>query len=202
MRSSSVDSFSSCRTGCTSATATGKAAAPGPTGYVPIAGVAQMAEDQAALVDDRDFTVPEYDTKAAQPGLSDATLEQGSGAQVAVSIRGLAIGAAVLMLVLVVVIIVQQGGGGPTTETESGVGPTTETILYLGDPQIGMGNSGFLMDKLRFAAAAAVAEGMTAVVVAGDVTNDWTDDRFAAAASEAGPVTSAMRHGFAGLRLR
>ena len=134
-----------------------------------------MAEDQAALVDDRDFTVPEYDMKTAQPGFSGATLEQGSG---------LAIGGAVLVLVLVVGIIVQQGGGVPTAETESGLGPTTETILYLGDPQIGMGNSCFLMDKLRFAAAAAVAEGMTAVVVAGDVTNDWTDDRFAAAASE------------------
>ena len=137
-------------------------------------------DDVVALV------VPEYDDASndstqQQPGgggLSDAALE--GGAKVTISRRSLGIGAAAGVLVVLIVLFAAT----PTLPRPVAAVTTTEKILYLGDPQIGMGNSGWEMDKARFAAAASVADGLTAVVVAGDVTNDWQNDVFAIAASE------------------
>ena len=50
-----------------------------------------------------------------------------------------------------------------------------ESVFYFGDPQIGFGHSGWIMDEKRFASAALAASnaGAAAVVVAGDLVNVW-----------------------------
>ena len=51
----------------------------------------------------------------------------------------------------------------------------SEKVFYLGDPQIGFGQTGYRQDEARFAGAAAAAHaaGASAVVIAGDLVNVW-----------------------------
>ena len=53
-----------------------------------------------------------------------------------------------------------------------------EKVFYLGDPQIGFGQTGWQQDEARFAAAAAAAHaaGAAAVVIAGDLVNVWDNE--------------------------
>lgn len=53
--------------------------------------------------------------------------------------------------------------------------PNRETIYYFGDPQIGFGSDGWRMDQLRFATAAQRTTNATAVVIAGDLVNVWSN---------------------------
>ncbi len=94
-------------------------------------------------------------------------------------------------------------------EQNAGAGPA-ETVYYFGgahspvllrvylilrairpvrqpaaDTQIGMGDSGPEMDARRFEVAARDADGAAAVVVAGDIVNEWNNQRYIDLASEA-----------------
>lgn len=91
--------------------------------------------------------------------------------------RKLAAGAAaaLVLVVLIVAVSVASGGGdasGAGSSAQAGEA-AAEIVYYLGDPQIGMGKLGADMDQARFEAAARSADGATAVVVAGDVVNQW-----------------------------
>ena len=106
--------------------------------------------------------------------------------------------AAVLVVLLLLYALLGGGedeGDAPPDPPTSPAAPTapppatpaaqrTETVYYFGDPQIGMGKSGWEMDRDRFAAAARASDGATAVVVAGDVVNVWDNQQYIDAASE------------------
>ena len=98
--------------------------------------------------------------------------------------------AAVLVALLLLYALLgggEEGGDAssdPPTSPAAPTAPRTETVYYFGDPQIGMGKSGWEMDRDRFAAAARASDGATAVVVAGDVVNVWDNQQYIDAASE------------------
>lgn len=147
-----------------------------------------MSDDQTvALTTDTD----DNDTESAMP-IGDAPPKVEGMRRLAA-----AAAAAVLVLVLIVAAVSSGGGGdeggaGPgqavpsslPTTSDSGSGAATETVHYFGDPQIGMGKLGPEMDKKRFEAAARESDGVAAVVVAGDIVNQWNNQQYIDLATE------------------
>ena len=143
-----------------------------------------MSDDSTvALTTDTD----DNDTESAMP-IGDAPPKVEGMRRLAA-----AAAAAVLVLVLIVAAVSSGGGGaeggaGPgqavPTTSDSGSRAATETVHYFGDPQIGMGKLGPEMDKKRFEAAARESDGVAAVVVAGDIVNQWNNQQYIDLATE------------------